>query len=101
LTRSVPNQPPAATITSPAADVTVSAGQSVFFSGTGNDPDGNVTAYSWTFPGGLPGSSSSASPGNVIYTILGTYVASFTVTDNAGLTSQPATRTITVSVLSR
>jgi PKD repeat protein len=96
LSTSNPNQPPIATITSPAGNVTVSAGQSVFFSGTGSDPDGSISAYSWTFPGGNPSSSSIATPGNVTYSTPGTYVASFTVTDNAGTVSQPATRTITV-----
>jgi len=96
LTTSVQNQAPAATITSPATNVTVNPGQSVLFAGTGSDPDGSIAAYSWTFPGGNPGSSSVASPGNVTYSTPGTYVASFTVTDNGGLASQPATRTITV-----
>jgi len=96
LSTSIPNQAPTATITSPATDLTVNAGQSVVFSGTGSDPDGSISAYSWTFPGGNPGSSSVASPGNVTYSTPGTYVASLRVTDNGGLTSQPATRTITV-----
>jgi len=90
------NQPPVATITSPATDVTVSAGQSVFFSGTGSDPDGSISSYSWTLPGGNPRSSSTATAGNVTYSTPGTYVASFRVTDNAGTVSPPATRTITV-----
>jgi len=96
LTASIANQPPSATISSPAGNVTVNPGQSVSFSGTGSDPDGTIAAYSWTFPGGNPGSSSVATPGSVIYSTPGTYVASFTVTDNSGAVSQPATRTITV-----
>ena len=36
-------------------------------------------------------------PGNVSYSTPGSYVASFIVTDDKGLASQPATRTITVS----
>jgi len=94
---SVPNQPPSAAITSPSADVTINPAQSVFFSGTGSDSDGSIASYSWSFPGGLPSSSSDAVPGNVIYALPGTYVASFVVTDNAGAVSQPATRTITVT----
>ena len=97
LTSAAPNQAPTATITSPSIDVTVNPGDAVSFAGTGSDPDGSIASYSWTFPGGNPGSSSVASPGNVTYSTPGTYVASFTVTDNGGLTSQPATRTITVS----
>jgi hypothetical protein len=92
-----PNQAPVATITSPAANVTLNPGGTVSFSGTGSDPDGTIGAYEWMFPGGAPGSSSVASPGNVTYSTPGTYVASFRVTDNQGLASPPATRTITVS----
>src|SRR5439155_16488807 len=92
------NQPPTATITSPATDVTIMPGQAVSFSGTGSDPDGSIVAYSWTFPGGIPGSSAAASPGEVIYALPGTYEASFTVRDNGGLTSARDTRTVTVKV---
>jgi hypothetical protein len=97
LTTSGPNQAPVATITSPAANVTRNPGGTVSFAGTGSDPDGTIGAYSWTFPGGVPASSSVASPGNVTYSTPGSYVASFHVTDNQGLASQPATRTVTVS----
>jgi PKD repeat protein len=69
----------------------------VSFAGTGSDPDGTISAYAWTFPGGTPASSSVASPGNVTYNTPGAYVATFTVTDNGGLVSAPATRTITIS----
>jgi hypothetical protein len=90
--------PPTGTITTPASNVTITAGQSVSYSGTGTDPDGTISAYSWSFPGGSPSSSALANPGNVIYSTPGTYVTTFTVTDNAGLTDpHPPTRTITVS----
>jgi hypothetical protein len=89
--------PPVGAITSPASNVTISTGQSVNYSGTGSDADGTISAYSWSFPGGNPGSSNLANPGNVIYSTPGTYTATFTVTDNAGLTDpNPPTRTITV-----
>ena len=97
LSPSVPNQAPVATITSPATQRHRNPGGTVSFSGTGSDPDGTISAYAWTFPGGAPGSSSIASPGNVTYSTPGTYTATLTVTDNQGLASQPATRTITVS----
>jgi len=90
--------PPTATITRPASNVTVNPGQSVFFSGAGNDTNGTITAYSWTFSGGNPASSSLATPGNVTYSTPGTYAASLTVKDSVGLTNPtPATRAITVS----
>ena len=85
-------------IDSPAGDVLVEAGQSVFFSGSGTDPDGTVTGYSWSFPGGNPGSSNVATPGNVTYSTPGTFVATLTVTDNAGL-SDPSPKTRTIIVL--
>jgi hypothetical protein len=89
--------PPIGTITNPTSNVTISAGQSVNYSGTGNDPDGTISAYSWSFPGGNPSSSNLANPGSVTYANKGTYVTTFTVTDNAGLTDpNPPTRTITV-----
>ena len=96
VSASAANQLPTATIVSPEGSATVQAGQSVFFSGSGSDPDGSITAHAWTFPGGSPGSSSSATPGNVTYSTPGTYVASLTVTDDAGGTSSPATRPVTV-----
>jgi PKD repeat protein len=91
-----PNQIPTAAIIAPLTDVTVAVGGSVSFAGTGNDSDGTINSYAWTFPGGNPSSSSSANPGSVTYANPGTYVASFKVTDNAGGVSQAATRTITV-----
>jgi len=93
----VPNQPPVASIASPAGNVTVNPGGTVTFSGNGTDTDGSVAAYSWTFAGGVPGSSSGAGPVDVRYDAPGSYVASLTVTDDQGLSSEPATRTITVS----
>ena len=97
LTPTAPNQPPVATITSPATNVTVNPGGSVSFAGTGTDSDGTITGYSWTFPGGVPGTSSAANAGPVSYSNPGSYVASFAVTDDKGLASQAATRTVTVS----
>jgi Domain of unknown function (DUF1929)/PKD domain/Glyoxal oxidase N-terminus len=96
LVAGAPNQAPTAVITSPASAATVTAGQTVTFAGSGTDPDGTIASYAWTFPGGSPSSSTLASPGQVRYMTPGTYVASLTVTDDKGLASSPATRTITV-----
>jgi hypothetical protein len=69
----------------------------VVYAGTGSDPDGTISAYSWSFPGGNPGTSNLANPGSVTYSTPGTYVTTFTVTDNVGLTDpNPPARTITV-----
>jgi hypothetical protein len=97
LTLTPGDQPPTGTIANPAGNVRINAGQSVFFSGTGADPGGTVTAYSWIFPGGNPSTSSLATPGNVIYDSPGTFAATLTVTDNLGLTDpHPPSRTVTV-----
>jgi PKD repeat protein len=97
LTTPAANQAPQASIVSPSANVTINPGQAVSFSGAGTDSGGTIASYNWTFPGGSPASSSQATPGNVTYSSPGTYTASFTVTDNGGLTSQPATRTVVVT----
>jgi len=89
--------PPTGSIDSPSGDVIILAGQSVFFSGSGSDPDGQITAYSWSFPGGEPESSNVAAPGSVTYSMPGIFVVTFTVTDDAGLNNlNPITRTIFV-----
>ncbi len=89
--------PPTGIITSPAADATTFAHQQVSFAGSGTDPDGTITGYSWVFPGGSPANSNSQAPGNVTFSVAGTYTPSLTVTDNSGLTDpSPKTRTITV-----
>jgi PKD repeat protein len=91
------SQPPTATITRPSGNVTINPGGVVSFAGSGTDPDGSITSYSWSFPGGTPSTSTVASPGNVTYSTPGTYTASLTVTDNSGATSSPATRTVTIA----
>ena len=99
LTPAPADIPPTGVISSPSTNVTITAGQSVSFDGsTSNDPDGTITAYSWTFPGGNISTSSLATPGNVTYSSAGSFTATLTVTDNAGLTDpNPPTRTITVN----
>ena len=92
-----PNQPPTASIDSPGSNVTINTGDIVAFSGSGNDPDGTIASYAWTFPGGSPASSTVAAPGNVTYSTPGSYTATFKVTDNLGLSSSTQSRTITVS----
>ncbi len=92
-----PNQAPTASIDSPTAAPTVNPGGSVTFLGSGSDSDGQIEAYAWTFPGGSPPSGSVAAPGSVTYQTPGSYTATLRVTDNGGLTSLPATRTVTVS----
>jgi PKD repeat protein len=93
------NVPPDGTITLPAGNVTIQAGQSVSFAGSGSDPDGAVSRYAWTFPGGTPFSVlNNPTPGAVTFTQPGTYAVALTVVDSAGENDpSPPTRTITVT----
>jgi len=90
------NQAPTATIVTPASNMTVNPGASVTFAGTGNDSDGTINSYSWTFPNGNPGSSTEANA-SVTFSSPGTQTVSLQVTDDDGATSQPVTRAITVA----
>lgn len=89
--------PPTGNITSPASDFTVGVNQPVYFAGTGTDSGGTITSYSWVFPDGSPATSNSATPGNIVFSTLGTFTTSLTVADSFGLNDpSPETRKITV-----
>lgn len=93
----VPNQPPDGTIEAPAADSTVSLGQSVLFRATARDPEGHTPfGYLWNFGGGAP-NQTVEDPGAVTFSTLGTYTVTFTVTDALGMQDPtPDRRVITV-----
>jgi Domain of unknown function (DUF1929)/Legume lectin domain/Chitobiase/beta-hexosaminidase C-terminal domain/PKD domain len=89
--------PPTGTITNPASNVTVNAGGSVSFAGTGTSTDSTISSYRWTFFDGTPSSSNAQNPGSVTYSIPGTHVATLTVTDAQGITDpHPPSVTVTV-----
>jgi hypothetical protein len=71
--------PPSGTISSPAGDVTINAGSTVFF-----DSPTVASKYSWIFPGssGSP-ATTVKTPGNVTFPSAGEYIASLTVIDAA------------------
>ena len=61
LSPAPPNQPPTAIITSPATQRHGRCrGAQSPSPAADNDPDGTISAYAWTFPGGTPASSSVA-----------------------------------------
>ena len=63
-------------------DQTAAMGTAVTLNGSGStDPDGTITAYSWTFGDGATGSGMSMSHA---YAAAGVYTATLTVTDNLG-----------------
>lgn len=92
------NQPPVASISSPATNVSVAQGGTVNFQGAASDPDNNLPlTYAWSFPGGSPASSTAQNPGLVAYNTAGSFTASLVVTDSRGLAGAAVTRTVTVS----
>ena len=93
------NLAPEGVIDSPAGNITISAGESVNFAGTGTDPDGDLPlTYLWQFGSGSGISAMQVEdPGLLRFNTPGTYTVTFTVTDRRGLSDYtPARRTITV-----
>ncbi len=91
------NNPPNATITAPAGDLTVIEGDRILFQGSGSDPDGHTPlGYSWDFGGAAP-TSTQQNPGEISFPTAGVYLVRLWVTDRLGLTDPtPAQRRITV-----
>ena len=90
------NLPPVGVISAPAGNVTITAGQSVSFTGTASDPNGDAVTVLWNFGDGT--TSTLLAPGAHTYAAAGTYTVTFTATDSKGLAATaPPTRTITVN----
>ncbi len=93
------NRPPESSITTPADSMTIAAGESVTFTGTGSDPDGHAPiAYHWSFgtASGVP-DSTAQNPGTLQFNTPGTFIVRLTATDSLEQADpSPATRTITV-----
>ena len=90
-------------IDSPSRNVTITAGQSVNFAGTGSDPDGNLPlSFLWQFGTGSGIANSTVEdPGLIQFNNPGTFTVTLTVTDALGLADpSPAARTITVQTAS-
>ena len=87
VTVTAPNQ-------SPVANFTFSCnGLACSFTSTSSDPDGWITAHSWTFGDG--GTSTAQNPSHT-YGTGGTYTVRLTVTDNRGATNS-VSKTVTVT----
>ncbi len=96
ITVQAPNSAPDGLITEPAANVTISAGESVSFAGTVSDPDGDQVTVLWDFGDGI--TSTQLVPGPHTYTDAGTYSVTFTATDEHGLADPtPDSRVVTVN----
>ncbi|MBE0537184.1 MAG: PKD domain-containing protein, partial [Phycisphaerae bacterium] len=73
---------------------TVALGQTVYFSGYGEDPDGEITAYYWV--SSIDGQLSTAKSFSTNALSAGTHVITFGVMDNSGQYAT-ASRSVTVS----
>lgn len=93
------NQAPTCVIDAPPRDMTVAAGASVYFAGTGMDPDGHLPlSYAWDFGGAAP-VSYAEDPGILTFNRAGSYLISFVAADSTGLSChEPATRRVTVVI---
>lgn len=95
-----PNQAPESTISTPSSNLSITAGDSVSFAGSGSDPDNNTPlAYLWNFGSGSGVSNSTLkNPGSRQFNTAGIYQVTLTVTDAKGLPDPtPAQRTIVVT----
>ena len=89
--------PPDGVIDTPAANVSIDAGQSVTFTGTGSDADNALPlTYLFNFGGGAS-SSTAEDPGATTFATAGTYTVTFTVTDADGL-ADPTPDSVVVTV---
>ncbi len=92
------NHAPESAITLPTANVTISPGASVNFSGSGSDPENNQPlTYLWNFGDPAIPSARVKDPGLVRFNTAGTYVVSFTAVDALGRAdATPATCVVNV-----
>jgi PKD repeat protein len=96
-----PNTAPNGVIDTPAGAVTITAGESVVFTGTGSDADGDLPlSYLWQFGAGSGVAAQSVEdPGAVRFDVPGVYTVTFTVTDARGL-ADPTPASVVVTVQS-
>ena len=97
--QAVGNQAPNGVINTPSSNQVINVGDSVSFSGTGSDPDGNTPfTYSWNFGSGSGiGNTSSRNPGSKTFNNAGVFTVTFTVTDSLGL-PDPTPDTVQITV---
>ena len=92
-----PNWPPNGSIDAPALDLTLVRGDSVAFSASGVDPNGDTPlTFAWNF-GGSATNRTGANLGFVRFDVTGSYVVTLTATDPLGL-ADPTPDTVRVEV---
>jgi len=90
------NQPPISAILSMAPNPAV-AGELVFFDGSASDPDGEVVAHLWNSD--LDGDFASVADPSSATLTTGTHTISYSVQDNLGAWSTPATAGLSVEAV--
>ena len=96
---STSNQAPEGGINTPVTNMKIGVGESINFSASSSDPDGNLPlTYLWNFDAGSGiTDANTQAPGQIQFNNEGVFTVSFTVTDALGLADPtPATRIITV-----
>ncbi len=93
VTGVVASTPPTPSFTTVSASVC--AGQSIAYTNTST---GSPTSYSWSFPGGTPSTSTTASP-TITYATAGTYNVVLTATNGSGSNTTTMTNYVTVNPL--
>jgi lysophospholipase L1-like esterase len=94
--------PPNGSITTPSKDITINPGDTVEFKADGYDPEGDLPLkFKWSFGAGagLP-DLTVKDPGQVQFTIPGTFVVTLMTTNASGL-SDPTPDTVTITVRSQ
>ena len=92
------NLAPNGVINSPSSNMTILAGGSVTFAGTGTDPENTPLSFLWNFGAGSGISNMNVEdPGLVVFNNPGVFTVTFTVTDAGGL-SDPTPATVVVTV---
>lgn len=80
-----PNDPPDSSIVRPVANIIISAGQAVSFTGAGSDPDGHLPlTFEWDFGDAAIAGTSGANPAPVVFGKAGTYTIKVTAIDARG-----------------
>ena len=96
-----PNQPPLASIVSPASDIAVGLGGELMFEADDSDPEGRVAARAWAWDPASGIAPSPADSGRVAgtrsFTATGSFLITYHVLDDKGL---EAADTVTVTVSS-
>ncbi|MDH5547612.1 MAG: PKD domain-containing protein [Gammaproteobacteria bacterium] len=78
------NRPPVGSIDQPTGNITIDVGDTVYFSGSATDPDGDAVTYFWDMNGVAPNTTTRV-PGNISFQSPGVFTIRLITTDVHGL----------------